>query len=230
MAAREEFLNRLAGKLGRERARSAAVPKWTEHPWDHLHRNLDQTELVQQFTQELMKLGGVIVPVKGQAELSGVVQEYLRSESISRLIVWPAGDALGGLEPADVWEQNGLAVTRWSKSGQREALVQAAEMSEAGLVYATAGLSETGTIVLLNRGDRGRLVSLLPNRLLAVVLGSSIKPRITQLLAGMPQYAADYSCVNLITGPSRTSDIEMDLTIGVHGPGRITVFLIEDHL
>lgn len=231
MATKEEFLNKLAGKLGRERVRHVETPKWQEHPWDHLHKDLDQAGLVQQFATELMKLGGIIVPLSHEKELAAAVGAYLKENSMERLMVWPAGDALtGGTDPEYALAESGIQVTRWQANGDRDTLVHTAEASQAGLVYAIQGVSETGSIVLYNRGDRGRLVSLLPNQFLAVVRGSTIVPRLTQVLAGLGPQATDYSCVNIITGPSRTSDIEMDLTIGVHGPGRITLFLIEDHL
>ena len=230
MASKEAFLQKLADKIGRERVYEAPRPRWDTQPWDHLHKELDQAGLVAQFADELMKLGGVVIPVANGELLPKAVNAYLTEAEFKRLILWPAGEDLDGAEPADVFEEQGYEVTRWSAAGDRDALVRAAEAAHAGLVYASHGLSETGSVVLYNRGDRGRVVSLLPNQLLVVVRGSTIVPRITQVLAGMPGKALDYSCVNIITGPSRTSDIEMDLTIGVHGPGRIAVFLIEDHL
>lgn len=230
MAAKEEFLQRLANKLGRERMYEAPRPRWETQPWDHLHKDLDQAGLVAQFAGELMKLGGVVIPVANGKLLPKAVNAYLTEAEFKKLIVWPAGEELDGDEPADVFAEQGYEVVRWSAAGDRDTLVRAAESAHAGLVYAAQGISETGSIVLYNRGDRGRVVSLLPNQLLVAVRGSTIVPRITQVLAGLPGRALDYSCVNIITGPSRTSDIEMDLTIGVHGPGRIAVFLIEDHL
>jgi L-lactate dehydrogenase complex protein LldG len=232
VATKEQFLGKLAGKLGRERIHQAAAPKFQHQPWDHLHKELDQEGLVNQFGNELMKLGGVVIPVQDEASLAAAVEAYMQENGFSRLIVWPAGEALGAEipDPADDLQSKGIKVTRWSSGGSRDELIAAAEIAQAGLVYATHAISETGSIVLYNRGDRGRLVSLLPNQFLAVVRASTVVPRITQVLKSMAAQVADYSCINIITGPSRTSDIEMDLTIGVHGPGRITIFLIEDHL
>lgn len=230
MANKEQFLNRLAAKLGRERVRETEDPKWLRHPWDHLHKDLDQAGLVDQFGSELMKLGGVVIPVADEAELSQAIAAYLGEVEFNRVIAWPAGASVEGADPGEYLKAQGLDVTYWSEKGARDELIRQAEGCQAGLVYASHAISETGSIVLYNRGDRGRLVSLLPNQVLAVVRGSTVVPRITQVLGQMPPRTRDYSCVNIITGPSRTSDIEMDLTIGVHGPGRITVFLIEDHV
>lgn len=228
MATKEQFLNKLASKLGRERIRETEDPKWLRHPWDHLHKHLDQQGLVDQFGSELMKLGGVVIPLADETELGPAVAAYLKEAGLNRLIAWPAGGALEGQDPGAYLKAQGIDVAYWSSGGDRDALIRRAESSQAGLVYASHGISETGSIVLYNRGDRGRLVSLLPNQFLAVVRASTVVPRITQVLGQMAPRALEHSCVNIITGPSRTSDIEMDLTIGVHGPGRITVFLIED--
>lgn len=232
MATKDQFLNKLASRLGRERVRETEDPKWLRQPWDHLHKDLDQAGLVNQFASELMKLGGIVVPVASDAELGPAVEAYLKDNGFERLIAWPAGDSVAADagDPGEYLKGRGVDVTYWSEKGDRDTLIRTAEASQAGLVYASHGLSETGSIVLYNRGDRGRLVSLLPNQFMAVVRGSAVVPRITQVLAQMGPRALEYSCVNIITGPSRTSDIEMDLTIGVHGPGRITIFLIEDHL
>lgn len=228
MASKEQFLNKLAAKMGRDRIRTAEDPKWLRHPWDHLHKDLDQAGLVTQFGSELMKLGGIIVPVASDAELPRAIGAYLKEAGMNRLIAWPAAGMVTGADPAEELMAEGFDVTFWSEGGDRDELVRKAESSQAGLVYASHAVSETGSIVLYNRGDRGRLVSLLPNQFLAVVRASTVVPRITQVLGQMAPRAREYSCVNFITGPSRTSDIEMDLTIGVHGPGRITIFLVED--
>lgn len=228
MATKEQFLNKLASKMGRDRIRTAEDPKWKRQPWDHLHKDLDQAGLVTQFGSELMKLGGIVVPVASEAELSRAIGAYLKEAGMTRLMAWPAGGMVQGPDPAELLKAEGFEVNFWSESGDRDTLIRQAESSQAGLVYASHAVSETGSIVLYNRADRGRLVSLLPNQFLAVVRASTVVPRITQVLGQMAPRAREYSCVNFITGPSRTSDIEMDLTIGVHGPGRITIFLLED--
>lgn len=99
-----------------------------------------------------------------------------------------------------------------------------------GIAYAELGLSETGTVMLWNGGGRGRLVSLLPPVFVAVISENTIIPRLTEAMAyvrgkmseGLP------ACINFITGPSRTGDIEADLAFGVHGPGKVYVILLQE--
>jgi L-lactate dehydrogenase complex protein LldG len=70
--------------------------------------------------------------------------------------------------------------------------------------------------------------SLLPEVHIVVMGMSQILPTLADALE-LPQVRAA-SAVVIITGPSRTADIEMTLTIGVHGPGELHVFLIDDSM
>jgi L-lactate dehydrogenase complex protein LldF len=92
-----------------------------------------------------------------------------------------------------------------------------------GLTGCAAGIANTGTVVLLDEGETLR-ASLLPEAHLVIL-------RARQLVADLPEALAatrDARNAALVTGPSRTADIEMTLTIGVHGPKEIIVFLVDD--
>ena len=88
-----------------------------------------------------------------------------------------------------------------------------------------AAIAETGTIVMASSPTRGRTVSLLPPLLIAVLRKEDIvfdSTRIFRRLAESPMP----SQVIFKSGPSRSSDIENDLTIGVHGPGSLHVIVL----
>jgi len=229
MATKEQFLNKIAAKLGRDRATRVEPPVFQYHPWDHLIRDRSQSDLVEEWATRLTELGGHVIRIPTAEGMASAVGEFLAQQGMNLLVAWPAPDWVSP-DPAEALAAGGVQVSRWRKSGEedRDRLITLSEQADAGLVYASHGMAETGSIVLYNRGDRGRLVSLFPNQLIAVLRASDIVPRLTQVLALAGKQAADYSCINIITGPSRTSDIEMDLSIGVHGPGRIAVLLIEE--
>ncbi|MDQ0340049.1 L-lactate dehydrogenase complex protein LldG [Caldalkalibacillus uzonensis] len=230
MADRQAFLQKIAHKLGRPTPTQVNRPRWTRHPWDHLCQGLTQSELVDQFEQELSALTGEVVRISTLQELPEAVSRWIQEEGCKRIVAWQHPSAAGQVLTETLNQLRDIHTTYWSSSAGREALIAAAEQADLGLVVAEHGLAETGTVVLYNRGEQGRLVSLLPTTCGVILHGSQIIPRLTQVLSQFKGIVPDYSCINLITGPSRSADIEMDLSIGVHGPGRIVVFLIDDHL
>ncbi len=96
---------------------------------------------------------------------------------------------------------------------------------QAGLTGALAGIAETGTLVMPGGPGKPLTASLLPETHLAILPARDILDRLAQALA-LPQVRRSSASV-LISGPSRTADIEMTLTIGVHGPKNLLVFLLE---
>ncbi len=95
-----------------------------------------------------------------------------------------------------------------------------------GITSADYALSDTGTLVMLASPAEARLVSLLPPAHLAVVPKERILTGLDELFTILPNPAAQTSSMVLITGPSRTADIEQILVRGVHGPGQITVVIV----
>jgi L-lactate dehydrogenase complex protein LldG len=93
-----------------------------------------------------------------------------------------------------------------------------------GITGALAGIAETGTLVLTSGVGRPQTASLLPECHIAVLRGAVLKGNLAQSLGLQEVRAA--SAVSLISGPSKTADIEMTLTVGVHGPGEVIVFCI----
>ena len=95
-----------------------------------------------------------------------------------------------------------------------------------GITSATYALADTGTLVLLASAAEARMISLLPPIHIAVVPSSRMLSSLDELLTILPCAAEQTSSMVLITGPSRTGDIEQILVRGVHGPGDIHVILV----
>jgi L-lactate utilization protein LutC len=97
----------------------------------------------------------------------------------------------------------------------------------ARLVHATAAVAQTGSIVV-DSGRNARAASLLPERAVFVIDASTVvdtpgdvlRDRARWWPAGLP------SQIVFVTGPSRSADIEMTLTIGVHGPGAVHAIIV----
>jgi L-lactate dehydrogenase complex protein LldG len=110
----------------------------------------------------------------------------------------------------------------------RDALRDACAAADIGITSADYALAETGTLVMLSSRQEARLVSLLPPVHVAIVPGSRILANLDELLSLLPKPAEQTSSMVLITGPSRTADIEQILVRGVHGPGEIYAVIVED--
>ncbi|MGE5570896.1 MAG: LutC/YkgG family protein [Rhodospirillales bacterium] len=95
-----------------------------------------------------------------------------------------------------------------------------------GITSADYALADTGSLVLFSSPEEARMVSLLPPVHVAVVPRERILTGLDELLTEIPLPADRSSSMLLITGPSRTADIEQILVRGVHGPGEIHVIVV----
>jgi len=96
---------------------------------------------------------------------------------------------------------------------------------DAGVTTAQWGIAETGTLVLESARERSRLASLVPPVHVAILSTRCICPSLGDALARVDPAS---HAITLITGPSRTSDIELTLVVGVHGPQTVHVLLLEE--
>jgi L-lactate dehydrogenase complex protein LldG len=94
-----------------------------------------------------------------------------------------------------------------------------------GVSTAQAAIAETGTLVLESDLERHRLVSLVPPVHIAIIDAADICLTLREALAAMGRGSKLSPTVTLITGPSRTADIELTLAIGVHGPQELHVIV-----
>jgi L-lactate dehydrogenase complex protein LldG len=97
----------------------------------------------------------------------------------------------------------------------------------AGISSADYAIADTGTLVMLSSSQEARMISLLPPIHIAVVPRSRFVTNLNELLSMLNQPAEQTSAMVLITGPSRTADIEQILIQGVHGPGEIHVVVVD---
>ena len=101
----------------------------------------------------------------------------------------------------------------------------AATAAKVGISQMDWALADTGTLAQDATTVEQRLVSTLPEIHVAAVAADRMLPGLGDLLARSKPERAGY--LALITGPSRTADIERVLTIGVHGPSRLVILVIE---
>lgn len=105
-------------------------------------------------------------------------------------------------------------------------LREACSTADFGITGADYALADTGSLVMLSSAQEARMVSLLPPVHIAIVDKSKLLSGLDELFTILPEPAESTSSMVLITGPSRTADIEQFLIRGVHGPGEMHVVLV----
>ena len=122
----------------------------------------------------------------------------------------------------DAWHAVGGTSERVSSLDDRADTTQPHE-----LVFATAAVAQTGSVVV-DSSRNARAASLLPDRCAFVIDASTIVDTPGDVLRDRTRWwpAGPPSQIVFVTGPSRSADIEMTLTVGVHGPGRVHAIIV----
>ncbi len=187
----------------------------------------DGDELIERLVRELESVDGVVHRVASPSAARRAVLALLRERDARRVVVGQTR-RLAALELTDALADAGIEVTVAALDGAatREQLRAAAFEADAGITSVDVGVAETGTLALLARPGQGRAVSLLPPLHVAVLDARDVVHELAALLERAVDAGAPPSALTLITGPSRTGDIELVLTVGVHGPGELHLVLI----
>ena len=98
------------------------------------------------------------------------------------------------------------------------------EIEGAGVSEAAYGLADTGSVVLAASPDEPRARSLLPEVHVSLLREDRILPGLDELFAAVGRDLP--SALAIVTGPSRSADIEQTPAVGVHGPGEVHVVLL----
>jgi L-lactate dehydrogenase complex protein LldF len=196
---------------------------------------LDQAFAVEDlrdpFERALDRVGGEVVRTR-QASLLEAILAVLGREGVGSVLVSERPEieiaiVVDGLRGAGVRVVHATPMP--AESALRAELLDDIDPIEAGLTGVEAALAETGSLVLVAGEGRSLLPSLLPRLHIAVLPATRLKASWVDWLAtGGQAMLQGRSQAVVITGPSRTADIEMTLTIGVHGPGKLVVMLVED--
>ena len=189
-------------------------------------RDLDDSK-VDNFELELKELGGEVIRCTELDAADRIVGE-LYVLGASQVLAWGPVEPILFTVLQRLEEEFQVTLPELPVGSSRSELLEAYDQAEVGITGSLAAFAETGTVVLSSASRRSLLPSLLPAVHLVLVRATDIYPNMeTWLEAGGAHYAANSSNVVFISGPSRTADIEMSLTIGVHGPGQVIAVVIE---
>ena len=199
---REDFLGRVRGALHREKGAPTEVPPALLAPL----QTWDPEVLVAEFCEELELVGGHVYVVETVEDAKAGLEVLLND--------------LG----AETFIRSSDAVVDEVMSAVSIPEAQDPALADVGLTGAAFGVANTGTLVLTS--DAGRKASLLPMTHICFLRVSQLVPTMAEALErGLSERDLPSAWVQA-TGPSRTADIELTLTTGVHGPGVVHVMLI----
>jgi L-lactate dehydrogenase complex protein LldG len=176
----------------------------------------------EEFASELGKLSGKVFQIGTLQEAFELVIKIFVARGWKQTLIW------------DSLLENNPAFRQILGSAGIEAIT-AGEIRDlakipVGITGAQAAIADTGTLVLQNISGQASFVSLLPEVHLALLCADDIHPNFQEYLESIDdlnQHVSASSNLVFISGPSRTGDIELSLTLGVHGPGEVIVIIWE---
>ncbi len=181
----------------------------------------DVRALARRFADEARAVGAVVHAASTRDAAARTLRQIVSDLPASRVAVWPTplardvttGALAGAAVSIDVVGADGPT--------------EVAAAADIGVTEADALVAASGTLVLRSAG-RARAVSLLPPVHVAIVPVARLVPDLGAALAAVRGDGDPESCITLITGPSRTADIEKKLVVGVHGPCALHVVLLDE--
>jgi L-lactate dehydrogenase complex protein LldG len=213
--AREEILGRIRTALAAAPPRAGAARAPSDVPRNYA-RHRDHPDLVGHFVERVADYRAEVVRVNA-AELPGEIASACERYGVGTLVV-----------PADVPDEwtAGLGAVQVRRDGDPQPLgVEDLDRADAVLTGAAVGIAETGTVVLDSGPQQGRrALTLVPDVHICVVRTDQVVDDVPAAVARLrPERPLTW-----ISGPSATSDIELDRVEGVHGPRTLHVLVVGD--
>ena len=215
MSAREEMLERIRHATEDvppgERPEDVEVERGYRHADDS-----SREEIVARFAETVAEYRATVHRIS-ESELPGAIAEALHRRGVRRLVV-----------PADVpekWIPQGVEPLRDLASSPLS--TEQLDASEGVLTGCALGISQSGTIALDSGEAQGRrALTLLPDYHLCVVREEQIVGLVPEAIAALEESARSGRAVTFVSGPSATSDIELERVEGVHGPRTLEVLVV----
>lgn len=207
--------------LGRIKAALVDIPQ-TERPGDvpvvRDYRTSEQAargELVSHFIERVIEYKAAVRRVP-EAEVPAAIAEACRARGVRRLVV-----------PADLptgWLPDGVTILR-----DPGLTIEQLDTSDGVLTTCTLAVAQTGTVVLDGGPGQGRrALTLLPDYHLCVVRDEQVVGLVPEMVARLRDTMREPGRpVTLVSGPSATSDIELNRVEGVHGPRTLELIVVE---
>ena len=213
---REPFLSRVSAA-----AMVATLPRPPEVP--ELLPDLEAEDLVGLFRARAQEESVVVHGPVGRHGVPRAVTGIAAGHGAETYMAWddlPAPGVTSALTGSGVVRVEHLVPDDLRITRQLEY-----QTLDLGITGADAGLAESGSVVLLHGEGRPRMASLIPQVHIALLDVGLIERTLVHWAHRHPDIVFETSNLVVVTGPSRTADIEQRLTLGVHGPRHVHVVL-----
>lgn len=214
MSSREEILERLKSPGWAQPLPSPAVISTKNHI---------ASGDVQTFVNQAAVAGAQVEEVSSLAEVTIKIRQIVQDEQLQKIVITDE-EIVQGIDWGQLsreTESKVQAIAQLSGDDYRNYVVEA-DLGVTGCKYA---LAETGTVVLEHNHTNERLVSHAPNHYVCIVDRQQIledRYTLASFFGSNPSSAA----WTLVTGVSRTADVAMQVVLGMHGPRKVTIFIV----
>jgi len=206
-----------------------------ENPMDGLFTQRETTvaerrDLRERFIQEWTTLGGQASSVKNRNELAQALRGIIQERNIQKAMRWDHPE-LTNLKLEEVFSEAQASLSKWPLEKNYDNWIGKAAAMDAGIVWGEIGMAETGTIVLpASSPGQPTSVCILPITLIAIFTTAQLVDGFAAVTKLFKQWYGTNlpTTTTFITGPSRTTDIEMVLTIGVHGSRYVYALILDE--
>lgn len=228
-SSREQILGKLRGA---RRPFPDAAPRPDDYFPVTVIDNTTRNGLIGRFVEEFVRLKGEAFVVANDADAVAVALDLIARHQAARALAWDFHYiGVYGLEQAIRAAGVEILQPNTHQDG-RAAMLAASEQAAISITGADYAIAATGTLIVTTAPGKGRIPTVLAPAHLAIFRASQLLPRLEDWIAIQRadnlQALRDHANVCFISGPSRTGDIEMELILGVHGPGTLYALIIND--
>ncbi|TFG74224.1 MAG: lactate utilization protein [Thermodesulfobacteriales bacterium] len=181
-----------------------------------------RSNLKTQFIDELTNVNTNVAELENEENINKTLLNLIKRKELKSFSIWES-EYLKEINLKEDIKKTGL---KFIAAKNKNKIAN----SDIGITEVDYAIADTGTLVLLTNKNQPRSVSLLPPIHLAIVrqenLARNIKDLFIILKSKLQNVEDITSCMTFITGPSRTADIELNLTLGVHGPKELIVIIV----
>lgn len=223
MSARDSMLSKIRASIGSPESyatrRKTVTDRLDGTPRGIIpgRAQLPEAEQVELFCTMAEQFGSTLARVSDYGDVAAEVSGYLRARNL------PAAIRMGAdprLQKAGWETERNLEIRHGASDGG----------DLAGVSHATAGIAETGTVAMMSGHDNPTTINFLPEHHIVVIKAADIKGDMESVWSMVRENKGKSEmprALNLITGPSRSGDIEQTILLGAHGPRALHVIVVE---